>query len=242
MIIILHLEICVIHLTKSTIRFSVGHNIDAKTIPFVLLFCSFLLYYSSSDVESGGDFFTCVGEYVCFFQGQDKEIHQSFSVIRIVLECTAECARQPAPLTVSGNILQPSHPSYCSLVTFFSWSGYDLQWFNDRGFHCSIRLGIFLRRYPMARVFIILYMVNTFENTISASQGTVFWKSWKIYWLAFTGSTTFVGHDCSSDIHTWNASWSSCWKIEGINAIDGCLLYSVQSRNDISCSLVVFGS
>lgn len=113
---------------------------------------------------------------------------------------------------------------------------------NHRGCHCSIRLGIFLRRYPMARVFIILYMVNTFENAISAYQGTVFSKSWKIYWLAFTGSTTLVGHDCSSDIHTWNAPWSSCWKIEGLNALDGCLFYSLQSRNDISCSLVVFGS
>jgi len=27
--------------------------------------------------------------------------------------------------------------------------------------HCSIRLGVFLRRYPVARVFVIVYMVSS---------------------------------------------------------------------------------
>ncbi|RCU34625.1 hypothetical protein DVA81_19215, partial [Acinetobacter baumannii] len=31
---------------------------------------------------------------------------------------------------------------------------------NGKCCHFSIRLGIFLRRYPMARVFVILYMVS----------------------------------------------------------------------------------
>lgn len=35
----------------------------------------------------------------------------------------------------------------------------------------SIRLGIFLRRYPMARVFVIIYMVSTSRDLLLTTCG-----------------------------------------------------------------------
>lgn len=81
--------------------------------------------------------------------------HQSCLVMQTdrVRECTGRSVKRPAPSTASGNgipgnLLNVFYSVPIALKKIFFFSS-------------SIRLGIFLRRYPMARVFVIIYMVSS---------------------------------------------------------------------------------